>query len=353
MPEAIGFNDALQMAGEKGKMNIITSGFTDKGFDWKDKYNIWSGLIGGFFLALSYFGTDHSQVGRYLTAKNIKESRMGLLMNGLVKVPMQFFILLIGILIFSFYQYNKAPIYFAPATSIAAKKTIYKDSLNVVESRYNNELAAGNSAGAATLRTEYKAILKKALPGEDVNDNNYIFLQFVKDNLPIGLIGVIFAIIFLAAWGSIAAALNSLAACTVCDFHKKFFLKKETPLQDYKVSQWYTFGWGIFCIVIAMFAQNIGNSLIEAVNILGSLFYGVILGIFLVAFWMKQVKGNAVFIAAIVAEILIIVIYKMDIISFLWLNVIGALLVIFLCLLIQPFFRKRQDKLVLAESSVK
>lgn len=353
LPEAIGFNDALQMAGEKGKMNIITSGFTEKGFDWKDKYNIWSGLIGGFFLALSYFGTDHSQVGRYLTAKNIKESRMGLLMNGLVKVPMQFFILLIGILIFSFYQYHKAPIYFAPATSIAAKKTIYKDSLNAIEARYNNELVAGNTSGATVLRTEYKATLKKALPGEDVNDNNYIFLQFVKDNLPIGLIGIIFAIIFLAAWGSIAAALNSLAACTVCDFHKKFFAKSETALQDYKVSQWYTFAWGIFCIIIAMFAQNIGNSLIEAVNILGSLFYGVILGIFLVAFWIKQVKGNAVFIAAIIAEILIIVIYKMDIISFLWLNVIGALLVVILCLLLQPFFKKENGNLVLAEGSIK
>ena len=340
LPEAVGFNGALQMAGEKGKMNIITSGFTDKGFDWKDKYNIWSGLIGGFFLALSYFGTDHSQVGRYLTAKNLKESRTGLLMNGLVKVPMQFFILLIGILIFSFYQYHKAPIYFAPATSIAAKQTPYKDSLLAVEAKYNNALAAGNTAVAADMRSEYKVILKKALPGEDVNDNNYIFLQFVKDNLPVGLIGVIFAIIFLAAWGSIAAALNSLAACTVVDFHKKFFVKKETALQDYKISQWYTLGWGLFCIVIAMFAQNIGNSLIEAVNILGSLFYGVILGIFLVAFWLKQVKGNAVFIAAVVAEILIIVIYKMDIISFLWLNVIGALLVILLCLFLQPFFRK-------------
>ena len=340
LPEAVGFNGALHMAGEKGKMNIITSGFTANGFDWKDKYNIWSGLIGGFFLALSYFGTDHSQVGRYLTAKNIKESRRGLLMNGLVKVPMQFFILLIGILIFSFYQYHKAPIYFAVATSVAAKKTPYKDSLLAVEAKYSNALSLGNTAEAASMRADYKRILKKALPGEDANDNNYIFLQFVKDNLPVGLIGVIFAIIFLAAWGSIAAALNSLAACTVVDFHKKFFAKNDSPLQDYKTSQWYTLAWGIFCIVIAMFAQNIGNSLIEAVNILGSLFYGVILGVFLVAFWIKQVKGNAVFIAALVSELLIITIYKMDIISFLWLNVIGALFVIVLSLILQLFFRR-------------
>ena len=353
LPEAVGFNGALKIAGEKGKMNIITTGFTANGFDWKDKYNIWSGLIGGFFLALSYFGTDHSQVGRYLTAKDITESRRGLLMNGLVKVPMQFFILLIGILIFSFYQYHKAPVYFAPATSIAAKQTVFKDSLLAVETKYNSALAMQNTAEATAMRVEYKRILKKALPGEDVNDNNYIFLQFVKDNLPVGLIGVIFAIIFLASWGSIAAALNSLAACTVVDFHKKFLVKKETPLQDYKISQWYTLAWGIFCIIIAMFAQNIGNSLIEAVNILGSLFYGVILGIFLVAFWMKQVKGNAVFIAAIVSEILVIVVYKMDIISFLWLNVIGALLVIILCLILQPFFKKDVDELVLADKPIK
>ena len=349
LPEAVGFNGALQMAGEKGKMNIITSGMTTNGFDWKDKYNIWSGLIGGFFLSLSYFGTDHSQVGRYLTAKNMTESRRGLLMNGLVKVPMQFFILLIGILIFSFYQYHKAPIYFAPATSMAAKQTIYKDSLLAVETKYNNALAAQNTTEATAMRAEYKQLLKKALPGEDVNDNNYIFLQFVKDNLPIGLIGVIFAIIFLASWGSIAAALNSLAACTVVDFHKKFFEKNETALQDYKISQWYTLAWGIFCIIIAMFAQNIGNSLIEAVNILGSLFYGVILGIFLVAFWLKQVKGNAVFIAAIVSEILIIGIYKLDVISFLWLNVIGALLVIILCLVLQPFFRRNKNELAIQQ----
>src|SRR5205085_3029881 len=191
---------------------------------------------------------------------------------------------------------------------------------------------------ALQARAMYRAALRKALPDEDVNDNNYIFLHFVKDNLPVGLIGIIFAIIFLAAWGSIAAALNSLAACTVVDFHKKFFVKKETQLQDYKTSQWYTLGWGIFCIVIAMFAKNIGNSLIEAVNILGSIFYGVILGIFLVALWMKSIKGNAVFIAAVISEILVITIYYKDVISFLWLNVIGALLVIILSMVLLQIF---------------
>ena len=342
LPDGISFGDALSEAGKMGKMNIITTGMTANGFDWKDKYNIWSGVIGGFFLALSYFGTDHSQVGRYLTAKDNKESRRGLLMNGMVKVPMQFGILLIGVLIFSFYLFNKAPVYFDEARVKRAEKTVHRDALRQTEAKYNAARDAKDYVLAEKIRTTYKSILKSSLPDTDVNDNNYIFLRFVKDHLPVGLIGLIFAIIFLAAWGSIAAALNSLAACTVVDFHKKFLQKEgeENGYQDYKVSQRYTLGWGIFCIAIAMFAQNIGNSLIEAVNILGSLFYGVILGIFLVAFWMKRISGNAVFIAALISEIFVIFIYYADIISFLWLNVIGALLVIVLSAVVQPFVKK-------------
>jgi len=337
LPADVGFKGAIQKARDLGKMNVITTGFTEKGFDWKDKYNIWSGIIGGFFLALSYFGTDHSQVGRYLTAKNIKESRKGLLMNGLVKVPMQFFILLIGILIFSFYLHYKAPVFFDNAKVLVAKNTIYKDSLNSIEQKYTAAFSAGQMDAANEYRAQYKSTIKKAIPGDEANDTNFIFLRFVKDNLPIGLIGLLFAVIFLSAWGSIAAALNSLAACTVVDFHKKFFVKNDTEFQDYRISQWYTFAWGIFCIIIAMFAHNIGNSLIEAVNILGSLFYGVILGIFLVAFWIKRIGANAVFIAAVISELMIIGIYRADIVSFLWLNVIGALLVIFIAFLIQLF----------------
>lgn len=341
LPDAIGFTEALHKSGEMGKMNIITSGFTDKGFDWKDRYNIWSGLIGGFFLALSYFGTDHSQVGRYLTAKNVKESRKGLLMNGLVKVPMQFFILLIGILIFSFYQYNKGPVYFDKVTMEEAKQTVKKDSLNMLEAQYDAAFAGKNITEANAIRKTFKGVMQRALPDQKPNDTNFIFLWFVKENLPVGLIGLIFAIIFLAAWGSIAAALNSLAACSVVDFHKKFFVKKETELEEYKVAHWYTLGWGIFCIIISMFAYNIGNSLIEAVNILGSLFYGVILGIFLVAFGMKFIRGHAVFYAAIISELLIIVIYKMDVVSFLWLNAIGAILVIALASILQLFAKQK------------
>ena len=335
LPANIGFTEALQIAGNQGKMNIITTGVTNNHFDWKDKYNMWSGVIGGFFLALSYFGTDQSQVGRYLTAKSDKESKVGLLMNGLVKVPMQFLILLVGVLVFSFYQYHKAPVYFDATKIVAAKKTMYKDSLVVLEQQYSEAITQQNIPQLNTLRTQYKAVLKKALPGDDANDTNFIFLRFVVDNLPKGLVGLLIAVIFLAAWGSIAAALNSLASCTVVDFHKKFINTNCTEAKDYSISRWYTFGWGVFSIIVAMFAHNLGNSLIEAVNILGSLFYGVILGIFLVAFWIKHVKGNAVFIAAVISEILIFLIYKLDIISFLWLNVIGALLVIILSLVLQ------------------
>lgn len=341
LPDAIGFTGALRKSGEMGKMNIITTGFTDKGFNWQDKYNIWSGLIGGFFLALSYFGTDHSQVGRYLTAKDVKESRLGLLINGLVKVPMQFFILLLGILIFSFYQFKKAPIYFDQAKVSVAKQTTYKDSLTALENSYAIALDAGAIQESQALRAQYKEVLQQALPGQDTNDNNYIFLRFVMDYLPQGLIGLIIAIIFLASWGSIAAALNSLAAVTVVDFHKKFFVKDETETRDYHVSQWYTFGWGVFCIIIAMFAQNIGNSLIEAVNILGSLFYGVILGIFLVALGIKFIKGHAVFYAALVSELLVILIYQQNLVSFLWLNAIGAILVVILAIAIQMVSKQK------------
>lgn len=335
LPAGMGFKGAIAQASELGKMNIITTGFTDKGFDWKDKYNIWSGVIGGFFLALSYFGTDHSQVGRYLTAKDVTQSRRSLLMNGLVKVPMQFCILLLGVLVFVFYLHNKAPVYFDSARVSLASQTAYADTLHAIEVKYNKAVAAGTRENAAQWRNAYKANMQLAFPDLEANDTNYIFLRFVKENLPVGLIGLLFAVIFLSAWGSIAAALNSLAACTVVDFHKKYFVRQETEAQDYKISQWYTFGWGIFCILIAMFAQNLGNSLIEAVNILGSIFYGVILGIFLVAFWIKWIGAKAIFISAIISELLVIAIYNADIVSFLWLNVIGALLVIFLGSLLQ------------------
>ena len=342
MPETVGFVKALHIGGAHDKMNIITSGRTANGFDWKDKYNIWSGIIGGFFLALSYFGTDQSQVGRYLTAKNNRQSKMGLLMNGIVKVPMQFLILLLGVLVFSFYQFHKPPIYFDQNQIVRAKQTSYKDSLVSLEAKYAT-ITPDDVAGKTRVKSDYKKMLSKALPAEDINDTNFIFLRFVIDYLPQGLLGLLIAVIFLAAWGSIAAALNALASCTVVDIHKKFIKKDLTREMDYRISKLYTLAWGIFCILVAEFASNLGNSLIETVNILGSLFYGVILGIFLVAFWFKKIQANATFYASALAEVFVIIIYKANIISFLWLNVIGALLVIIFGYALQLFLKKKQN----------
>jgi Na+/proline symporter len=340
LPADIGFTAALHIGGKSGKMNIITSGATDSGFDWKDKYNIWSGIIGGFFLALSYFGTDQSQVGRYLTAQDNRQSKIGLLINGIVKVPMQFLILLLGVLVFSFYQFHKAPIYFNEIQIERAKETSYKDSLVLLESNYAKVLP-DDVAQKNIIKKNYKSVLSEALPGEDVNDTNYIFLRFVIGYLPKGLIGLLIAVIFLSAWGSIAAALNALASCTVVDIHKKFFKKELTEKMDYRISKMYTLAWGVFCILVAEFASNLGNSLIETVNILGSLFYGVILGIFLVAFWFRQIKANAAFYASVIAEILVIIIYKAEVISFLWLNVIGVFLVIIFGYILQAFVKTK------------
>lgn len=342
LPDGESLSSVLSTASQYGKLNIITTGQTDNGFDWKDKYNIFSGLIGGFFLALSYFGTDHSQVGRYISAKNVQEGKKGLLLNGLVKIPMQIFILFIGVLIFVFYLHAKAPVYFDSSKVNMVTET-ERSHLSEIETKYQLALQAKDLSAADSLRANYKAFLKKALPAEDTNDTNFIFLRFVKDNLPMGLIGLLFAVIFLAAWGSIAGALNSLAACSVVDFHKKYIGKDASKVNDYKVSQWYTFGWGIFCIVVAMFAYNIGNSLIEAVNILGSLFYGVILGIFIVAFWIKNVGGTAVFASAILSEVLVIMVYNSNIISFLWLNVIGAVFVVVFALVFQGVLKNKSS----------
>ncbi len=370
LPDGIGFSDALKISGANGKMNIITTGFTEKGFDWKDKYNIVSGIIGGFFLALSYFGTDQSQVGRYLTAKDNTESRVGLLMNGLVKVPMQFLILLLGVLLFSFYQFKEQPIFFNSAQEQKLLMSEKKDSALLLQEKHqtintqkqtvfknykSNETAAEQTLqvlnkSSDSLKKVYKGLFKTGNIKGDDNDTNYIFLRFVVDYLPKGLVGLLIAIIFLAAWGSIAAALNSLASCTMIDFHKRFSkttTEKNTVEQDIKEYRWskiYTLLWGIFCIVVAQLVVGMG-SLIEAVNVLGSLFYGVILGIFLVGFYMKKIKSNAVFIAAIIGEVITIVLFILDKngtigLGFLWLNVIGALLVVCLSYIVQAFTPK-------------
>ncbi|PZR26683.1 MAG: sodium:solute symporter [Citrobacter freundii] len=377
LPSNVGFTEALEVSGKLGKLNVISSGINNGRIDWSGRYNLLSGLIGGFFLVLSYFGTDQSQVGRYITAKTEKDSKMGLIMNAFVKVPMQFLILLVGAMVFTFYQFNKAPVFFDQKQIDKIQQSPLKDSFNLANTHYN-ELAAqkqeavveytdalrakDESRTAATaanlqaldkqsdsVRAKVKQWIGSKEVGGDANDTNYIFLRFVMDYLPSGLVGLLIAIIFLASWGSIAAAVNSLASCTMIDFHKRFSKKQQTCEQEYKLSKWYTFGWGVFCIVVAMFTYNIGNSLIEAVNILGSLFYGVILGVFLVAFFFKNVKsGNAVFWGAVLAEILVLFVFTLTRLDnpvikmgFLWLNPIGAIGVILFTLLLNLRVKKQ------------
>ena len=367
LPEGVGLSEAIALGDRLGKMNVVTTGFTEGGFDWGDRYNLVSGIIGGLFLQLSYFGTDQSQVGRYLTAKSIKESRIGLIINGIVKIPMQFLILFLGILVFTFYLFTNHPATFNTHQSEVLNHSQYKgvadalnmqldsvqDSKRVVIRQWltdkNNE-ALINDIHAhlqqeKVIQDSVKTLVTKIDPLAETNDTNYIFLRFVIDYLPAGLVGLLIAVIFLAAWGSIAAALNSLSSTSVVDLHKKFINKNCTVERDFKMSRRYTWIWGVFCIVAAMFATRMG-SLIEAVNILGSLFYGVILGIFLVAFFLKRVGGQAVFISAVISEIFILLLFALNEfnvigLEFLWLNVIGALSVMGLALVIELFIKKR------------
>jgi SSS family transporter len=362
MPDGVGLVEAVSLGEEMGKMNVITTGITEKGFDWNDRFNVFSGVIGGFFLALSYFGTDQSQVGRYLTGSSIKESRIGLIMNGIVKIPMQYFILLIGVLVFVFYMFNTSPIFFNQMAVDKLKATAYKSEVEKIESdhaqlseRKKVLLLQWQNGDKQQIKLELKkisdqeqsnrkkmtALVKSSGIAIEQSDTNYIFIRFVTDHLPKGLVGLLIAVIFLAAWGSISATLNSLSSSTLIDFHKIHINKNPSATEEFSLSRLYTLFWGMFCIVFAQFATNLG-SLIEAVNILGSWFYGVMLGVFLVAFYLKRVGGNAVFIAAIAGEILVLLMYGFTNIGWLWLNAIGALAVPLFSLVLQPFFKKTE-----------
>ncbi|MDP3468069.1 MAG: sodium:solute symporter [Daejeonella sp.] len=359
LPESVGFGKALQIAGKMGRTNAI-----DFSFDWNNQYTVWSGLIGGFFLQLSYFGTDQSQVGRYLTGSSIGQSRLGLLMNGLLKIPMQFLILLIGVLVFTFYQYHQPPIFFNSYELGKLEKSPYNKELEQIKTDYSNAFTekqaeinrleqamdAEDEAAINSQRTileiadkKTKAIrqqavdlMKKNDPEAETNDNNYVFLSFVTKYLPQGLIGLLIAIIFLASMGSTSSALNSLASTTVIDIYKRLVNSNASDEKYLSVSRWTTIIWGIFCIMMALYASKMGN-LIEAVNILGSLFYGTILGIFIVAFYLKKIGGSATFTAAIITEIIVFSCWMMDIMAFLWLNVVGCVLVMLIAAILQKF----------------
>lgn len=360
LPGGIGLKEALHIAGKSGKTNAI-----DFKLDLNNQYTVWTGIIGGFFLQLSYFGTDQSQVGRYLTGSSIRESRIGLLMNGLLKVPMQFSILLIGILVFAYYQYNTPPIFFNKYEYNKIVNSEYRDQVDALQARHVevfeakqatiHELTAALDAGdearidgiredlqsadeqSKEIREELVTLMKENDQGADTNDNNYIFLSFVTESFPKGMIGLLIAIVFMASMGATASAINSLASTTSIDIYKRFINKDAGEKRHLSASRLFTLMWGVFCVLIALYANRLGN-LLEAVNILGSLFYGTILGIFVVAFYVRRAGGRAVLWAAIVTEVIVVGTWQLDIMAFLWLNLLGCAGVVLFSLLFQRLF---------------
>jgi len=356
LPQGLGVRDALHVAGSLGRLNTI-----DFSFDITNRYNLWSGLIGGFFLSLSYFGTDQSQVQRYLSGSSVAQSRMGLLANGLLKVPMQFLILLLGVLVFAACQFSPPPVFFNPAPVKAALEGPQAPEYRRVEAEW--ERAAGDRAAkarafaearrngpaeaersalldadrrAAEVRKEGVAVLKKASPGSNPSDVNYVFLWYVLNALPAGVVGLVLAAEFSASMSSMSAEINALGATTLVDLWRRW--RKGSTVSEVTVSRVATLAWGLFAVGFAEYASRLG-SLVEAVNLLGSLFYGTILGIFLVAFYFKRVRGGSAFWAALGAEGVVLACFFLTPISFLWYNVIGCLLVIAFSLLIQALTR--------------
>ena len=363
LPNGIGFTHAVKLAGKLGKMNVI-----DWKFDPNNRYNIWSGIIGGFFLQLSYFGTDQSQVGRYLTGSSVGQSRLGLIMNGLIKIPMQFCILLIGVLVFAFYQFNRPPMFFnqyevkqikqsslaAAYSTLEGKYTLaFEDRKNkadnlikAIDSKNSNRIDEAQAdlkladTQANTIRQDGIALMKKNNQKADVDDTNYVFLNFVTHYLPRGLVGLLIAIVFIASMGSTASALNSLASTSVVDIYKRTINPNASDKNYMIASRLATVFWGLVCIAMALYASHLGN-LLEAVNKLGSFIYGTILGVFVVAFYIKRISGTTVFIAAVITEAVICVCGYYEVVAYLWLNAIGCILLIIIALAINPFVKER------------
>lgn len=358
LPDGITFSKALKIAGASGKMEVL-----DFSFNLDNRYTFWSGIIGGTFLALSYFGTDQSQVQRYLSGKSVKEMQLGLMFNGLLKVPMQFFILLVGVMVFVFYQFNASPLNFNPTANEAVKNSVYADEYKVLENKHLQfeslksaaNMSYGNDLSNDRLvkkiqqinllesenRTQAKAIIKKADASVETNDKDYVFINFILNNLPKGLIGLLLAVILSAAMSSTSSELNALASTTVIDLYRRNIKVEKSDQHYVTASKWFTLAWGIMAILVACFA-NLFDNLIQLVNIIGSIFYGNILGIFLLAFFVKYVKSNAVFIAALITQVIIIVGWYQDWMPYLWLNLFGCALVMIIATLIQTITPKKE-----------
>lgn len=355
LPEGIGFGEAIEVAGNMGKMQLV-----DLSLDFEDRYTLWSGMLGSFFLFLSYFGTDQSQVQRYISGQSITESRLGLLMNGLVKVPMQFLILFIGVMVFVFFQFNQPPVFFNEAVKEEVVRKVEGEQLNELQDEFDAVFLQKRTAleeallldGAAAeeryaqvevlqekeraIRREVKEVIVAADPLAEPKDTDYVFITFIMNYLPHGLIGLLLAVIFCAAMSSTASELNALASTTTVDLYKRSIRKNADEGHYLKSSKLFTVLWGLLAIAFATYASLLEN-LIEAVNILGSLFYGSILGIFLVAFYLKRVQADAVFYGGLLAELIVILVYFWTDLAFLWLNPLGCGLVVGFSLILQQF----------------
>ena len=354
------FGGALEIAGALGKLEAVNFSF-----DLSERYTVWSGLTGGFFLALSYFGTDQSQVQRYLGGSSTEESRMGLMFNAILKIPMQFFILFIGVMVYVFFIFYTPPIHFKETSVDIVNRSVYAEKFNKINQEYNKMLEVRRSAAAnlttdnltdnqkenyarqlkeadsksISFRNQAKKLIEKADSTLETKDSDYVFLTFIITYLPHGLIGLLIAVIFSAAMSSTSSELNALASTTSVDFYRRAINKNASDHHYLNISKIMTLGWGFLAILFALLAKNSEN-LIEAVNIVGSIFYGTVLGIFLVAFFFKKVKGNAVFIAALIAQTGVLIIHfmteaKIFSLSYLWYNVIGCGGTILLSLLLQ------------------
>jgi len=363
LPTDVSWSTALRVAGQMGRLRAV-----DFSLDLRDRYTLWSGLIGGFFLALSYFGTDQSQVRGYLTGRSVTQSRLGLLFNGIVKVPMQFFILLTGVTVFAFHQFVAPPLYFNPVETARLRASPYAADYAALEAAYAEAfqtkatavrrlamaLQTGDPSAVAaawtavteaqahieTIRREVSRLIRRVNPQAETSDVNYIFLSFVLHHFPPGLVGLMIAAVFAAAMSSASAELNALASTTVVDVYRRLLRRTAGERHYVAASKVATLLWGALAVAFAEYANRLG-SLVEAVNILGSLFYGTILGIFLVAFFCKGIQGTATFLAALVAEAVVIACFLGTDLSFLWYNAIGCLLVVGLAYVLQGFFQRQ------------
>ena len=360
MPEGIGLFESLQIAGASGRMDVV-----DFSFDLDKRYTFWTGITGGLFLALSYFGTDQSQVQRYLSGKSLKQSRMGLVFNAILKIPMQFVILLTGVLVFVFYQFEQHPVLFNQVAIEEVRQSEFASEFKEIEEKHAIFHAKKKKAILAytkapnkekdallnldkrgkEIRNEAKAIVLKANKDQSSKDSDYVFLTFILNYLPKGIMGLLIAVIISAAMSSTAGEINALASTTMVDFYQRLGKKELNDQEKVTVSKWFTLLWGAIAITFALFARLVEN-LIEAVNILGSVFYGTILGVFLTAFFLKFVKAKSVLIAAILAQAIVFILFfsKQIDISYLWYNLIGCALVFFGALIIQFGFLAVEKK---------